>query len=265
MTETSRPAESFDDATRLERISETTFRASVPDGWQQGRGAFGGLAIGLCLRALEATQDDPTRVLRTASAEIPSPVLVGETLLEVTTLRRGSGVDALEVHLRQGGEVRARASGVFGKPRGVDVADAPPPPELPPIPAAVPMPPRFTAHFEIRPTGPLPLSGADTATAEGWVRPRVPFARVSGPEIACLADTWWPAFLARERTFRPAGTVGFMLQLTPAAFALPPDALCFFRSRQLHAAAGFSHELRELWSPEGELLALNAQTFAIIQ
>ncbi|MEO0603282.1 MAG: thioesterase family protein, partial [Myxococcota bacterium] len=259
------PPSSFDDATRVEQVGETLFRADIPDGWQQGRGAFGGLVVGLCLRALDAVREDPSRRLRTASAQIPSPVRVGETLLEVTPLRRGSGVDAMEVHLRQDGEVRARATGIFGRPRSDDVVDLPTPPDLPPVTEPLPMPPQFAAHFEMRNTGPLPFGGGPEGLVEGWVKPRLPFVAMGAPEIACLCDVYWPAVFAQLTGFRPAATLGFMLQTTPEAFGRAPDEIFFFRSRQLHAADGFSHELRELWSDDGKLLALNNQTFAIIR
>ncbi|MEM9696027.1 MAG: thioesterase family protein [Myxococcota bacterium] len=259
--------QSFDEASRLERIGDTTFRAVVPDGWQQGRGAFGGLVVGLGLRALEALQVDPTRRLRSASAEIPSPVMTGPLDLEVTVLRRGRGVDALEVHLRQGGEVRARVTAIFGKARAVDVAAQPEPPALAsmPMPEPLPMPPPFAAHFELRSTGPLPFSGAGKGYCEGWVKPRVAFAAVGAPEIACLCDVYWPSFFSQVTSVRPAATIGYTLQTTPHAFEASSEDLFFFRSRQLYAGDGFSHELRELWNRDGQLVALNPQTFAIIK
>lgn len=257
--------QSFDVATQVERLGETEFSAEVPDGWQQGRGAFGGLVIGLCVRAMDAVQGSPERPLRSLSAQIPSPVLTGATRLEVSVLRRGRGVDTLEVRLLQEGEVRARATGLYGAARPIEHRDDPPAPTLPPRPAHQPMPPRFTTHFEMASTGPAPLSGSAEARVEGWVRPRVAFRQVGAPEIACLCDVFWPAAYSQLSEFRPAATLGYMLQTTPKAFELQPGAAAFFRSRQVHAAAGFSHELRELWSEAGELLALNTQTFVIIK
>lgn len=257
--------QSFDDAAHLERIDENTFKANVPDGWQQGRGAFGGLVVGMCLRAMDAVQEGTERRLRTATAQIPSPVLTGETILEVNPLRRGRGVDALEVRLIQEGETRAAASAIYGATRPVDVADEPEPPSLPPPAPHLQMPPRFTAHFEMGCTGPVPFTGNKEARVEGWVGPRVPFRSMGAPEIACLCDVFWPAVFAQLTAFRPAATVGFMLQTTPRVFAHPPGEAVFYRAWQTHASEGFSHEVREVWNKQAELLAINTQTFAIIK
>jgi acyl-CoA thioesterase len=43
----------FDRATAIRTLSSGIFEGEVPDGWQQGRGAFGGLVFGLLARAME--------------------------------------------------------------------------------------------------------------------------------------------------------------------------------------------------------------------
>ncbi len=42
----------FGVASAVEPIRDGHFRATIPDGWQQGRGAFGGLVLGTLLRAI---------------------------------------------------------------------------------------------------------------------------------------------------------------------------------------------------------------------
>jgi len=74
---------SFGDATRIEQITDSEFRAHVPEGWQQGRGAFCGLVIGLCLRALDAVEDTPERPLRSASLSTPPPPTIPSLLLSL--------------------------------------------------------------------------------------------------------------------------------------------------------------------------------------
>ena len=72
------------------------FTWDVPDGWQQGKGAFGGLVIGALARALGACEPEPERALRSISAELCGPMLTGATAIAVTVLRRGRGVTYLE-------------------------------------------------------------------------------------------------------------------------------------------------------------------------
>ena len=55
-------------------------------------------------------------------------------------------------------------------------------------------------------------------------------------------------------------TVGFTCHL----FTPPPRGPLYFRARALASAEGFVSESRELWTPDGKLVALNPQLFAII-
>src|SRR5215475_158847 len=67
----------FDPAATLRATSPGVFEGDVPDGWQQGRGAFGGLVFGLLVRAMETQVADPARLLRALSGDIAGPVLPG--------------------------------------------------------------------------------------------------------------------------------------------------------------------------------------------
>ena len=100
--------------------SSSRYTAHIASGWQQGRGAFGGLVLGLLTRAMEEHAPDPTRPLRTLAGEIGAPVLVGDVELEVEVLRQGSGITSMHARLRQQGEVRAHASAIFAKDRIAD-------------------------------------------------------------------------------------------------------------------------------------------------
>lgn len=67
------PTDPLDRLTTPARVGDGRFEGEVPDGWQQGRGAFGGLALGLLARAAEASLDDASRTLRSITAEICGP------------------------------------------------------------------------------------------------------------------------------------------------------------------------------------------------
>lgn len=257
---------SFAEATRVERLADGRYRARLPTGWEQGRGLFGGAVVGVMIRAIEEAAGEPDRPVRAVSAEIPSPVTAGDAELTVTTLRRGSGVSCLEVHLRQAGETRARASAVLGKARPVEIAiDLPPPAFEPGVPlSSTRLPPAFARQIEFRPVGAPPFSGADEPVVEGWVRWATPLGRVGVPELAGLIDAYWPAFFPTLAAPRPGATVSFPLYLTPHAHAVAADGPLYHRARVLHAADGFLLERRELWAPDGRLLAVNPQTFTII-
>lgn len=262
----------FELASAVEAVGPGRFRAALPEGWRQGRGAFGGLVLGTMARALIASDAEPERPLRALSGEILAPVTTSPLELRLTQLRRGSAVSTWEAVLTQEGEVRARATGIFGKERAYREAWAPEPPrferpwrEVPVAPIVPPLAPEFGQYLEFRPTGLLPFSGAREATAEGWVRFHRPLRHLGPPELTALLDAHWPAALAREAGPRPAATIAFTAQYYQPQQELALAAPVYHRARAAAAQHGYVLELRELWSEQGELLGTNQQTFVIIK
>ncbi len=96
------------------------YRTTVADGWQQGRGAFGGLVLGQLTRALSHTLGVPHWPLRSLAAQLPAPALPGEAEVRTEELRRGKGTATLFARLLQGGRTVAAATAVFGQERCTD-------------------------------------------------------------------------------------------------------------------------------------------------
>lgn len=249
------------------------FHLEVPDGWQQGRGAFGGLVLAAMVRALEAAEPDRGRVVRSVNAEIAGPVLPGAARIAVRELRRGSGLSCWTGEMSQGGSGLVHASAVLAKARNTDAPRlhvAPPAPapwrEIDPLPLdGAPFVPVFTKHVEFRTTGPLPFSGGSEPTTAGWVRFKEAPASLGAAEIVALADTFWPASLTTQTTPRPMATVAFALQYFPPQTPLDPSEPVYYRARVLADQDGYLMEQRELWSTGMALLALNEQTIAWIR
>ena len=80
---------SFAEATAVRRVSDDEFVTSVPDGWQQGRGAYGGLVLGAMARASLAAEPDGARACRCLTGDLCGPVLPGEARIRTEVLRRG--------------------------------------------------------------------------------------------------------------------------------------------------------------------------------
>ncbi len=250
------------------------FRWEVPDGWQQGRGAFGGLVLSALCRTAMVYEDDPARPPRAMSGELTGPVLPGEAELRVRLLRRGSAVTTVDVSLVQEAEIRARASFVLGGSRKdptafPDLPDRAPESldwEAAPV---IPMAegsgfPVFASHFEFRLAGPPPFQSGDEARAGGWVRAKTRPSAIGHPEIVSYADVWWPAGFSVESAPRPAATIGFQLQwlADPATLGPAEPLLCL--SRVVGGRDGYVAETREIFDPGGHLVALNQQTFVWI-
>lgn len=253
-------------ASAIEALGNGRFRGVVPDGWQQGRGAFGGLVLALLLRAIERSEPDAARSTRTLTGELCGPVLPGPLEIVVETLRRGNNLSNLDARLIQNGEVQARASAVLSVPR-VSVAGPahrrPATPDwdaLTDIAMGPPMAPVFTAHFEYRPATAM-FSAEGT---QGWLRPRTPLARLDGPAVIALLDAWWPAIFAIEGRPRPVVTVSFTAELLRPLASLQADVPLLHVGRVATVSEGFFVEFRELWQGE-HLVAMNQQTFAILK
>jgi hypothetical protein len=261
-------------ATALERVAEHSFRAQIPDGWQQGRGAFGGLVLATMLRAMQAAEPDRARAARVLSGDLCGPVLPGEAAIEVRVIRRGNNQTNVAAELRQEDEVLALASAVLST-----VRPQPPAPPLGTPPLAgdwqsapvhavlPPLGPAFAAHYEYRShASPFPASGeAPPAIPEidGWVRERAPLGRLDAPALIARLDAWWPTLFSIDRP-RPVATISFVAQVLADPAALPAGEPLRYRARMAALHDGFFVELRELWRGDA-VVALNQQTFAIIK
>ncbi len=253
------------------------FSIAIPDGWQQGRGAFGGLVIGMLARAIELSEGERAqdgRAIRSRTAELGGPALPGDASLTVERPRAGSSVSVLTARLTQGDDVRAHAVAVLGRARRTvaDHCELQAPAalaarawrEIEPFAWSEAWPP-FAKHVEFRCTGPMPFSAGKEPVAEGWVRLRERPARRDVAHLAALADAWWPALFSLWSTLRPMATIAYTLQVLDSLEGLDPEAPIFHRARAVASRDGYAVELRELWGEDGRLLALNEQTFVVIR
>lgn len=261
----------FDRGSHIELIGDGRYAARIPDGWQQGKGAFGGLVLATLLRAVEHAEPEKERTLRSISAEICAPVRASEATIHVELLRRGAAVSYFDARLLQGGEVQARASVVLGAPRPIESPvpprSAPPQPPwsgLPILSIGPPTAPVFTQHFEYRPTGVMPFAGGREATAAGWLREKSARERFDAPAVIGYLDAWWPALYGVETAPRPCATVSFTAELLADPASLPAGEPLFHTARVEALHEGYCVEVRELWFGQ-TLVALNQQTMAVLR
>lgn len=261
----------FAGASAVERRGDGLYAVDVPDGWQQGRGAFGGLVLGTLLRAACAEEPDATRAARALAGDICGPVMPGLAEVAVRVLRRGRNQSNVAAELRQGGEIVALLSAVLAGPRHVDASPiaglAPrgkPWGDVPPAPIQPPMGPVFAQHYEYRIDGPMPFSSGPEPVAEGWVREKTPGAVLDAPAMIGLLDAWYPAFFSSCDGPRPCATVSFAAQLFAEPASLDPSIPLRYRARVVESRGGYFLETRELWS-DAVLVATNQQTFAILK
>lgn len=247
------------------------YAVDVPDGWQQGVGAFGGLVLGMLARAASDFEPVPDRPFRLLTGQVLAPVMPGPTQIKAKLSRRGSGLSAVGTELFQQGNLLARADVVFAKAR---VSDGDwnelKAPELPAwesvevAPVQPPFGPVFAPHFEYRPVGAMPFSGGTRAEASGWIRCKEP-GPFGVPLVIGLADAYWPAPFARFTGPRAMSTVAFTLQLFVDPATLDSSEPLMYRATSPVSAGGYALELRELWTADGRCVAQNQQTFVMIK
>lgn len=251
---------------------ENEFTLNIPSGFEQGRGAYGGLVLGVMQRCVEAFLDMPDRPLRSLDAQLLGPVLAGEATVRVEPLRLASNIVAARALLTQNGEIATHLVAVFGRTRPVDLAwDEIVPPELPPpdslpvldIPKGVA--PAFTEHFAFRIAGPLPYMGVAESRTAGWVQTRLPMQRPDAGWVLALADAWWLTPMVRCNGPRPAATLTFGFQLLCDPSSLDPSQPLFHRGYTPRLQEGYGIDDRELWSPDGRLVARNQQVMVLIK
>jgi len=261
---------SFEEASVVRRTGPGSFEAAVPDGWQQGRGAFGGLVYGMLTRAMEQVVDEPARRLRTLTGDIAGPVMPGAAKLLVTVLRRGGKQSNLQATLLQKDEALAVAVGVFSASRDVHPPEfSREPPEradwdqIPPHALEPPSGPAFGRAYEYRSTGPMPFTVGREAETAGYLREKDVPSRRDAPSMVALLDAWWPTLWSIDRLYRPMATISFVGQLLVDPARLDPAERLFHTGRMGALADGFFVELRELWSGD-VCVGMNQQTYVIL-
>ena len=271
MPEPDRSPVPFESATQVRPLGDAQFAWSVPDGWQQGRGAWGGLVVAAVVRAAQACEPDPERTVRTVSLQIMTPALVGGHHLAVRPVRIGSAMSTWSVSLTTDvGEPVAQAVVIAGAPRAGAPPDAalaavqPPTAGAPDDAMRVPVGPPspvFMQHLHMRLIEGMPLSGS-SATTLGWLG----YDDAPQPDAAsllALVDGWWPASLPALTQVPRIATVNFTANLLVDPASVDPGDLLLSQTFVSAASDGFTSEHRRLWTPDGRLAVDNLQTLVI--
>lgn len=267
--------DSFARATALDPSPTGGFTWDVPDGWQQGRGAWGGLVVGALTRAVRLSEPDPSRVVRSISAQLVAPAVVGPLDVQVAALRRGSAVSTWSASATdRDGRLVASLVGVLGSPRlvGQDIdftdwgtlspPDVLPPAEVERLDLQPPLGPVFLSRMDMRPVRGVPMSGEE-ADCLGWVDFAERVDRTAESLLA-LVDAWWPASFPRMLRPHPVATVNFTAHLLVDALTVPGGTPLLSHSFVSSADEGFTSETRRLWTADGRMAVDNLQSIVYI-
>jgi hypothetical protein len=263
----------FDEASAIQSTGSGTFSWIVPDGWQQGRGAWGGLVIAALVRSVVASEEDSRRTVRSISVQMMGPALVGPHVIETRLVRRGSSMSTWSAlaHDHTGAVVTSMVA-IVGAPRAevrtheglewgtVSAPAVPPADSIERAPSGPPFP-TFMQHFDFRPVSGTPFSG-EPAASVGWLR-LLQSPSPSADLLLALADAWWPASLSMLAETPRLATVNFTANLVVDPATVRPGDPLLNQSFVTAAADGFASEHRRLWTADGRLAVDNVQTMVI--
>lgn len=242
---------------------------TIPEGWMQGRAAFGGLAAALVYEAIaEQSGDAPMRSL---TISFVAPAKNGKLDLRAHVLRRGRSVTQIEGHGSQDGQVVTAALASFGHPRQssiqIELPRAPvftPPEECEAIPDIEGITPEFARHFDYRiAQGGLPYSGIGDTRFGGWVRFRNCDEQITVSHLLALIDAWPPAVLQMLKELAPASSLTWTLELMEPLSQCRASDWWQYQADIEQAGDGYAVIQARIWDTEGRPVALSRQTVTV--
>lgn len=241
----------------------TTFAA--PEWRNPGGGLWGGYALGLCVRALEAEPEASGEVLSmtlTYAAGLPS----GELDVRTRRLRQGGSIGVWEVELRPQGVEEVGVHGMITMARRpptppfafARLPSAPDPEELP-APEHPAGPLHFGASaFERRTLDGFPPKPSQDSRSLAWVRPRN--GVWDKALLAMVTDNSAPrAMYALDRVMTTTLSLTAYLHATSDEIAALGDDYILIECEGRVGGGGASDERSSYWSRDGRLLATSEQ------
>ncbi len=236
----------------------------IAPGWETPRGPLGGYVMAILMHALELAVADPARQARSVTAHFLRVPAEGPVEVSAALERRGRSLSSVSGRLSQGGRPVVLALGAYSKPWQGPRLEGPPMPEVAPAEPGVSADtaprggeaPAFAGRLSFQHRfGEPAFSGAERGETGGWLalRERRP---LGAPEIAVLADAWFPAPWPRLARFAPAPTVDLTIHFRSP---LPVEGPLLARFHNDYVRDGFFDEDGVLWAADGSLVAQSRQ------
>lgn len=247
---------------------ESELDLELPDGWRQGRTAYGGILTALGVAAAMKAHAGQLPPLRSVQMAFIGPA-VGRLEFRPQLLREGKSVVNVAVDVIADGELAARLSLVFGRARDSAIAHGFG--NFPAVAgpeacrefnmAAMPFAPAFTGNFQMRPAGgAIPVSGAAYPELLIWMK-HVDASGVD-PAVAlvAMADALPPAAFTSFTEAAPISSINWSFDLLEPT---PVGEWFLLRSFSEHASDGYSSQDMQVWSAQGQLLMRGRQSVAV--
>lgn len=245
-----------------------------PEGWTQGRAAFGGLVGALMMARLEAAVWKETgagRPVRNMSLSFVGPGNAGPMQLHTEITRQGKSVVHAECRAIQNGEIICSMIAAFGAPRESAILVSPegapgfPLPDaclaLPYIPGVVP---EFTRHFDFRwAQGAMPFTGSERGELGGWIRLKETTRPASAAHLLLLLDSWPPAILPMLKGPAPASSMTWVVDFVAHDLEQNAGDWWSYSASTDVAREGYGHTQARMWDNQGRLVTLSRQSVVV--
>ena len=259
----------------MEELEAGRLVAHFDRSWWVVNGPNGGVIAALMVRAAQHCLAED-RCVRTVTTHFVSVPKEGSVTIEVTVERQGKIAGFASLRMLQQDRLIATSlvavAAVDQVPHQWEQRSFPKLPALEDCWLMKTTPPLVPLHSRWDRRWGLGVPGQpDTSTvaggyeAGGWIR-------LSEPEpydealLAAMADAWVPAIMAHTDLAVHAPTLELTVQFRadPRELEMTSDNYCAAVFRQLSGGEGFVDETGEIWSPDGQLLALSRQLAVLL-
>lgn len=254
--------------TGLQRNSDTSVDAHIPESWMQGRTTYGGLTAALSLQAAIGLVDDIP--IRSAQIAFVGPV-GGDVRLTPRLLRRGKNTAFVSVDITAESGVTAQSIFAFGKAResqlhfdDMPMPAARSPDEIEPFFEQGRPRPGFTQNFDmLLALGGRPISGSQDKSIGLWMRHADPQAPQDATAILAIGDAPPPAVMSMFKTPLRISSMTWMAEFMTDTIVTDPDGWYFAQHTTQLSKDGYSSQSMRLWNRQGEPILVGRQTIAV--
>ena len=259
----------FNEIAKRVQTQGDAYRWAIPEGWRQGRTAYGGLTAGLSLIAAQKQFSD-LPPFRSATINFIGPV-TGDPVFTSRKLREGRNVTSVETQGTVDGKPVSSCTFIFAAARASAVTvdfsapDAPLPEQCEPFtpPAATEFVPAFFNRFDTRLiAGARPMSGADEGYIRTWSRHHDAASREGIASLLTLGDVLPPSAAPLFKAFGPVSSVNWIFTVL-ADDPKTEEGWWHVESRLTAATGGYSTQVMRIWNTDGQLVAEGMQCVAI--
>lgn len=258
------PSWALDAHLALDGSADGTASGDLPPDLRGFGGVHGGHVAALALHAMRRTVPNAAHEALSLSVTLARTVQPGRVEVDAGVSHTGRTLTTTTARVTQEGSGKASATASFGvrDPGGLRrrerrMPDVEPPEHCAPL-GTEPVPGSGGLGIAHRPaSGGLPFTGQPHARGSIWMR-LADDRPVDELTVAVLADGAVPALFVALTEFRPIPTVELSIHFGTLAPALRSPWL-LLAIENVVAADGWAVEDGELWTPDGELVAVSRQ------